>query len=64
MCADFSYNMTGGIQYYRGQKEMKYLIGEQSKGSEGVNMMDDGGTWLFQNGSNAAGLLGRWDKNL
>jgi hypothetical protein len=25
-------------------------------------MMDDNGLWMFQNGSAAAGLLGRWDR--
>lgn len=64
MCADFSYNMTDGVQYYRGQKEKEYIIGKSSKGSEGVNMMDDGGIWIFQNGSIADGLLGRWEKNI
>lgn len=62
MCMDYSYNMTDGVTYYRGQNEFAYVIGEKSKGATGVNMMDDGGTWMFQNGTNAVGLLGRWTK--
>jgi hypothetical protein len=62
MCVDFSQNLTGGITYYRGQKEEEYQIGLESKGSAGVNMMTNGGTWLFQNGSEAEGNLGRWVK--
>lgn len=60
MCADFSVNMTDGVEYYRGQKEKEYDIGRSSKGSEGVLMMTDGGIWIFQNGTLADGLLGRW----
>jgi len=63
MCMDYSYNMTDGVSYYRGQNEFSYVIGEKSKGATGVNMMDDGGTWMFQNGTSAVGLLGRWNKD-
>jgi hypothetical protein len=28
MCADGSYNMTNGVTFYRGQKELAYIIGE------------------------------------
>jgi hypothetical protein len=63
MCMDFSYNMTEGVSYFRGQNELAYVIGEKSKGATGVNMMDDGGTWMFQNGTSAVGLLGRWSKS-
>jgi hypothetical protein len=53
--------MTDGVTYYRGQKPLPYNIGEMSASASIVNQMD-GMTWMFQNGSSAEGLLGRWDR--
>lgn len=68
MCASESINMTGGnetggVQYYRGQNEKSYWIGRQSNASRAVGKMDKGVTWLFQNGTNAEGLIGRFDRS-
>jgi len=60
MCADKSENMTDGVEYYRGQRELGYNIGANSK-SGSVVMADVTQTWMFQNGTAADGLLGRWD---
>lgn len=62
MCADKSENMTDGVTYYRGQWELPYVIGEQSKSGSVVNQMDGEQYWMFQNGTDANGLLGRWDR--
>jgi hypothetical protein len=62
MCADKSVNMTDGVKYYRGQNELAYVIGEDSKSGGIVSMMDTSETWMFQNGTSAEGLLGRWDR--
>lgn len=53
--------MTNGPQYYRGQNELAYDIGEQSNSQYSFNKLDRGFNWLFQNGSSAAGVLGRID---
>lgn len=53
-------NMTDGVEYYRGQNEYAYIIGEKSKGSAAVNMMERSPQWMFQNGTSAVGLLGRY----
>ena len=68
MCASESINMTGGnttggVQYYRGQHEKSYWIGRQSNASRAVGKMDKGVTWLFQNGTSAEGLIGRFDRS-
>lgn len=68
MCASASINMTGGngtggVQYYRGQNEVYYKVGEQSNASLALRKMNDGTTWIFQNGTEATGLLGRFDRN-
>lgn len=60
MCMDYSINMTKGIEYYRGQNEKSYIIGKESVGASAANEMDEDSTWLFQNGTNAQGLLGRY----
>jgi len=62
MCAQTSMNMTNGVHYYRGQKEMKYVIGEDSSAGAALDDMDRGKTWMFQNGSDANGWLGRFDE--
>ena len=62
MCADKSINMTDGVTYYRGQKEDAYVIGSKSSGASAIGQMDNNGVWMFQNGTNAQGLLGRWDR--
>jgi len=67
MCATASINMTGGngtggVQYYRGQNERKYWIGLQSNASAALDKMDEGVTWMFQNGTDATGLIGRFDR--
>lgn len=56
-------NGTGGVQYYRGQHEKSYWIGRQSNASRALGKMDRGITWLFQNGTGAEGLIGRFDRN-
>ena len=62
MCATSSVNFTEGVQYYRGQREYEYNIGEKTDSASVVASMDSGQTWLFQNGTAATGLLGRWDR--
>jgi hypothetical protein len=67
MCASASINMTGGngtggVQYYRGQNEKSYWIGLQSNASAALGKMDRGISWMFQNGTDANGLLGRFDR--
>ena len=62
MCADQSQNMTDGVTYYRGQWEYPYVIGEMSKSGSVVNQMDGEQFWMFTNGTDANGLLGRWDR--
>lgn len=68
MCASASINMTGGndaggVQYYRGQYETAYQIGRESNASAVLGRMDSGVTWMFQNGTEAEGLIGRFDRN-
>jgi hypothetical protein len=63
MCLDKSINMTEGVSYYRGQKEMAFVIGESSGAGSIINMMDKEQTWMYQNGTSAEtpGIsLGRW----
>jgi len=62
MCADLSLNLTNGVKYYRGRNELPYYVGQQSKGASA--RLGDDATWLFQNGTNAQGLLGRFDPNV
>jgi len=62
MCADQSVNMTDGVKYYRGQKPLAYVIGEASSSQGIVNQMDGTQTWMFQNGTNAVGSLGSWNR--
>ena len=59
MCADRSIKMeNNNIEYYRGQNELTYVIEENS--NPGIVEMIN--SWMFQNGTNAEDLLGRWDK--
>mmetsp|Transcript_12357 Transcript_12357/g.19192 ORF Transcript_12357/g.19192 Transcript_12357/m.19192 type:complete len:306 (+) Transcript_12357:1499-2416(+) len=62
MCAKFSLNMTEGVKYYIGQKEMQYVIGQESQAGAALDYMDRGKTWMFQNGTSSEGLLGRFDE--
>jgi hypothetical protein len=48
------------VTYFRGQKELAYVLGEHSTSGSIVNQMDGGQTWMFQNGTTADGSLGRW----
>jgi hypothetical protein len=61
MCASASFNMTDGMKYYRGQNETPYIIGEDSGQGATLAQMDNGQTFLFENGTSAEGLIGRWD---
>lgn len=66
MCASESINMTGGngtggVQYYKGQHEKSYWIGRQSNASNAINKMEMGVTWMFQNGTSAEGLIGKYN---
>ena len=49
---------NNNIEYYRGQNELTYVIEENS--NPGIVEMIN--SWMFQNGTNAKDLLGRWDK--
>jgi hypothetical protein len=62
MCAQQSLNLTNGVDYYRGQNSMSYVIGEQSSYGSVVSQMDRGQNWLFQNGSAANPYLGKFDR--
>lgn len=42
MCASSSVNMTEGMQYYRGQNETPYIIGQQSSVAGALAQMDNG----------------------
>ena len=59
MCADRSIKMeNNNIEYYRGQNELTYVI-EENSNPRIVEMIN---SLMFQNGTNAEDLLGRWDK--
>jgi len=69
MCALASVNLTGGnntnqggVQYYRGQNAKYYWIGKQTNASTALHQMDRGSTWMFQNGTDATNLLGKFDR--
>jgi hypothetical protein len=47
MCAQQSLNLTNGVEYYRGQNRMTYVISEESPYGSVVSQMDRGQTWLF-----------------
>ena len=53
MCAKASNNMTDGVNYYKGQRESAYYIGQSSASVDVLNQMDNGQVWIFQNGSSA-----------
>jgi len=55
-------NGTGGVQYFRGQNEKSYWIGLQSNAHKALGKMDRGIAWMFQNGTDATNLLGRFDR--
>lgn len=62
MCATKSINMTDGAKYYRGSYATQYVVGRQSNAASAVTMMDLGATWLFQNGTEASGMLGNFSR--
>jgi len=62
MCATKSINMTDGAKYYRGSFATEYVVGRQSNAASAVTMMDLGATWLFQNGTEATGMLGNFSR--
>jgi len=62
MCAQESMNLTDGMKYYLAQKETPYNIGKQSDAGDVPKKMDRGTVWLFMNGTNAEGVLGRYDR--
>ena len=68
MCATQSINMTDGAKYYRGSYATEYVVGRQSNNgnqnaaASAVAMMDLGITWLFQNGTEAQGLIGNFSR--
>jgi len=42
MCAQQSQNLTSGVNYYRGQNTMRYVVGEESPYGSVVAQMDRG----------------------
>lgn len=64
MCAQASYNLSDGVQYYKGQKALEYNVPKNDTG-EGMQILNYFGskfTWLFQNGTEATGLIGSFDR--
>jgi len=61
MCATASINMTDGMTYYRGQNETPYILEQQAKVAGSLGQMDNGMSFLFENGTAATGMIGRWD---
>jgi len=55
MCAQYSFNLTEGVQYYRGQKEQSFIVGAKSDYGGVVAGMDKGATWMYENGTEASG---------
>lgn len=59
MCAAESWNLTDGVDYFLGTNEVAYHIGLTGL-STVINQMDSGVQWLYENGTNAEGWLGRY----
>ena len=60
MCASTSTNVTAGadyIEYYRGQNKKAYRITEKANVGSTIAQMDNGSTFLFDNGTSANNMI-------
>lgn len=62
MCATMSKNMPFDKEYFVGQNALKYAISRETGYGPSVLMMEDQAYWIFENGTDANGFLGKFSK--
>jgi hypothetical protein len=62
MCAAETANLTNGLTYYLGENEKAYHVGVESDKASVVSRMDSGVEWVFDNGTDASTVLGRYSE--
>jgi len=60
MCADFSSNVPD-VEFYGGSNKIAYAVNQSDTGAQGLVIMNQSSTWLFENGTTTDGVLGSWN---